>query len=172
MNCTLTKAFTARALALLAVVLVVAMTATSAMATPPSGQANRSNARLCAKNWETRSGPFSTSVLQTETGGSFSSIADCARSHGVFAPSLSIEDETLHATGFHPNESALVLIGGFSQPQEIPYAFNITTDSEGAAVISHGAFGERLGSMCPGNSHFAIVIDAHGVRADITFTPC
>jgi hypothetical protein len=66
--------------------------------------ADNGNARLCAKNWAT---------VQNGSGGSFSSLAECASSRSVFQPSLTISPSAVIAgqtfvetgTGFHAMES-------------------------------------------------------------------
>jgi hypothetical protein len=153
---------------------VFIVAAATALVLAASTQANNSNARLCAKDWDTLQqittfGPLSWPTLQNGTGGSFSSLARCARSHDVWAPSISLQDDgtTLLATGFHPNERAAVDLG-FVGSSEIPYFYLDTTDSEGALVIPPPA-----GYVaCPGTVHYALVFDADGVHAGTSFSYC
>ena len=171
-------------LVFLAVLLVAAMAAASPVAAPAApAKAKSPHAKLCAKSWDAIQAPSpdQTSVLQTETGGSFFSAAECASAPAVFQPSLEIKHRTLLATGFHANEQVGVYLGGFPPPgeccHEIPYFFTTTTDSQGAVLLTHGGEGEPLGPQCRGKAlleqgRYAIVIDSHGLRADISRSIC
>ncbi len=94
-----------------------------------------SNQKLCAKSW---------SSVQSESGGSFSSISECASSRGVFAPILSSspaavtagERFTLTATGFHADAHSTVSFAITGQSPYSSYVPYYPTDANGSFVIT------------------------------------
>jgi hypothetical protein len=152
---------------------VFIVAAATALVLAATTQANNSNAHLCGKHSDTVQqittyGPWIWPMLQNGTGASFSSRAECASSHDVWAPSISLQDDgSLLATGFHPNERAGVYLG-FVGSNEIPYFYIDTTDSEGGLVIP-----PPTGYVaCSGTVNYALVFDADGVHAGTSLSYC
>ena len=119
---------TAGTLGKIAFVLTLAILPLTLSATAQAG-----NQKLCAKSWQN---------LQSGSGESFSSIADCANSGGVWAPIVTITQ---------PAENQIVIAGrGFHASTTIVFAlftnvpiqaFTGTTDADGNFVLQLSVFG-------------------------------
>ncbi len=124
-----------------------------------------SNQKLCAKSW---------SSVQSESGGSFSSISECASSRGVFAPILSSspaavtfgERVELSGSGFHPLSDMTMSIAVTGQA---PYFVtrNGTTLGDGSYI------GAVVWQGCSGTYDVTVTItDSFGVHASTRVTLC
>lgn len=143
---------------LLTITLALALTAT---ATAGAGSAN-----LCAKGgWAT---------AQTDSGGSFGSMAECAKAKDVFAPTLvssagavqASEVFTLTGAGFHAASAATMTIAVTGQAPY--YSFTSTTDAGGNYFLPISFTGCAPTSV----SLTLTVTDGAGVHASVSLTLC
>lgn len=144
----------------------VLLTLTLALALTATATAGAGSANLCAKNgWAT---------AQTGSGGSFGSMAECARSKDVFAPALTSSASavtagqtfTLTGAGFHAASTATLAIAVTGQTPY--YTFTSTTDAAGNYFVPV-AF-----TACAATSVglTLTVTDGAGVHASVPITLC
>jgi hypothetical protein len=134
--------------------LVVTFAAVS-LALSATALGDNRNARLCTSDWQ---------QLQSESGGSFASLADCASSHGVFEPSVTVTHPSeqviiIEGEGFHAS-TTIVFVIGLDHPVQ---AFFGVTDPNGGFVLTlpfSGCFDPTV--------HFDLTVtvtDSFGVHA-------
>lgn len=157
--------FTMGAIARIALVLTFAVLMLALSAT---AMADNSNTKLCAKNWQT---------VQNSTGGSFSSLAECAGSRGVFAPSVTITPSAVTAgqlflvsgAGFHASTSATLT---FAVTGQAPYySVQGITNADGSLLFIFSSGFSGCG-VAPPYDLTLTVTDSFGVHASAQMTLC
>jgi hypothetical protein len=152
---------------LILVALVASLVATSqASAAAPAAGPDAANARFCPTSWST---------VQNGSGGSFASLAECASSREVFAPSLTISPDAVTALepflivgqGFHASTTATVSIAVTGQS---PYtSFDGVTNADGSFYAIARFSG--CGTEYPYDLTLTVT-DSFGVHASAWMTLC
>jgi hypothetical protein len=150
------------------IALIAATLAVLALAVSATALADNGDARLCAKNWQT---------VQNGTGGSFASLAECARSQDVWAPSLTISPSVVTAgqlfivsgTGFHPSTTGTLY---FAVTGQEPYfSTGVVTNTDGSVIVIFSQGFSGCGSAPPYDLTLTVT-DSYGVHASAQMTLC
>lgn len=123
------------------------------------------NQQLCAKNWPS---------VQSGSGGSFTSLKQCASSKDVFAPSLVSSTSAVGAgqvfvvtgQGFHPVMDATFAFSAYGQPPYYSVPGITNADGSFIGIVAFTACGAESVLVT------ITVTDASGVHASTAVTLC
>jgi hypothetical protein len=132
------------AVSIAAAVAVVSALSTNAQAESYHGQlGGNAQQQLCATQWQT---------VQSGSGGSFSSLRECASSRGVYTPSLAVSSTQIFAYGFHAFDAIEITLNGVTN--------RFGTDADGFSFTWFYTFpAPACGTIT--------AVDDHGVHASL-----